>query len=177
MAPQAILELVDGKRDMLFSMTARNVARSAILGTKWLSIQTKHAMHRLFQFRGENAVKEFDEEVERQKGLLLREDKVYEAWRKRREEKPLGAIEDRIEERVLYMTSRHNLRGMHEINEKMKEKRRKESYVSDEEKQAELDALKGTSEDDEGHVQSLPTVNERKPASSQAEKKKEENTA
>ena len=74
MAPQAILELVDGKRDMLFSMTARRAARSAILGTKWLSESTRDAMYRVFQFRGENSVKEFDEEVERQKALLLAED-------------------------------------------------------------------------------------------------------
>ena len=139
MAPQAILELVDGKRDMQFCMTARKVARSSILGTKWLSESTKNAMHRVFQFRGQVAIKEFDQEVERQKALLLREDKIYEYWRRKRENKPLREIEDRIDERSRYTTSVHNKKQIRELEKRVEEKRRRDAYVSEEEKKAEYD--------------------------------------
>jgi hypothetical protein len=142
MAPQAILELVDGKRDMHFSMTARRVARSAILGTKWLSESTKDAMFRIYQFKGQEKVKEFDEEVERQKALLLREDKVYEAWRKRKEEKPIKDLQDRIDERQMYTVSRGNRKKVRALEEYFEDKKRRAAYISDEEKLAEQDKLK-----------------------------------
>jgi hypothetical protein len=141
MAPQAILELVDGKRDMLFSMTARRVARSKILGTKWLSESTRDAMYRIFQFRGENGVKEFDEEVERQKALLMAEDKRFENWQMKKEEKTIQQLEDRVDERAMYTTSRHNRRKLRELEARDNEKRRANAYVSEEDKDAELKML------------------------------------
>jgi len=149
MAPQAILELVDGTRDMQFSMTARRVARSSILATKWLSESTKNAMHRIIQFR-ENGAKEFDEEVERQKALLLKEDKIYEAWKKSKEDRSLRDIENRIDERALYTTSRHNRRRWKTMDQQHEEKKRRDAYVSEEEKKAEyVENLGGYKTDDE----------------------------
>ena len=137
MAPQAILELVDGKREMLLSMTARRVARAHLLDTKWLSQETKEDMSRLFQFGGADRVTSFNAEVERQKALLQREDKVYEAWRKRREEKPLRDIEDRVDERHKYTVSRSNRRQIKMLEERAMAKRERDAYVSEEEKKAE----------------------------------------
>jgi hypothetical protein len=142
MAPQAILELVDGKRDMHFSMTARRVARSAILGTKWLSESTKDAMFRVYQFKGQEKVKEFEEEVERQKALLLREDKVYEAWRNRKEAKPIKDLQDRIDERAMYTVSRGNRKKVRKLEEYFEDKKRRAAYISEEEKLADEDKLK-----------------------------------
>jgi Ribosomal protein L17 len=154
MAPQAILELVDGTRDMQFSMTARRVARSSVLGTKWLSESAKNAMHRIIQFR-ENGVKEFDDEVERQKALLLKEDKIYEAWWKSKEDRSLRDIEDRIDERALYTTSRHNRRRWRAMDRQHEEKKRRDAYVSEEEKKAEYEEnlVRYKTDDEEGaHV-------------------------
>jgi succinate dehydrogenase/fumarate reductase flavoprotein subunit len=138
MAPQAILELVDGKRDMHFSMTARRVARSSILGTKWLSESTRDGMYRIFKFRGEDRVKEFDDEVERQKRLLEREDNLYEAWRKFKEDKPVKEIEDRLDERMQY-TAAYKMRKLPRFKARFEEKRRKEelkkTILSEEEKE------------------------------------------
>jgi len=139
MAPMAILELVDGKRDILFSMTARKVARSAILGTKWLSQSTRDAMYRLFQFRGQDAVKLFDKEVEHQKQVLLREDKVYEAWKRVKGGKSLRVIEDRVDERLRYTTSPHNRKIIRALERKNEEKRRKDAYISQEESKQEYE--------------------------------------
>jgi hypothetical protein len=143
MAPLAILELVDGKKDMHFSMTARIVARSAILGTKWLSESTRNAMHRIFQSRGKDAVAEFDREVDRQKALLLQEDRFYEMWKKRKDLKPLRDIESRIHERAMYTTSVHNRRKIRELQERDEEKRRNDSHVSEEEKMTEYERARG----------------------------------
>jgi Ribosomal protein L17 len=142
MAPQAILELVDGKRDIHFSMTARRVARSAILGTKWLSESTKDAMYRVFQFQGQKRIKEFDEEVDRQKQLLLEEDKHHEEWLRMKEEKPIRKIEDRVFERARYTTSKHNAKKRKQLEAMDMERQRKDAYVSEEEKKAEVDRLK-----------------------------------
>jgi hypothetical protein len=156
MAPQAILELVDGTRDMQFSMTARRVARSSILATKWLSESTKNAMHRIIQFR-ENGAKEFDEEVERQKAILLKEDKNYEAWRKSKEDRSLRDIENRIDERALYTTSRHNRRRWKAMDQQHEEKKRRDAYVSEEEKKAEyVENLGGYKPD---HEEGAPVAN------------------
>ena len=142
MAPQAILELVDGKRDMLFSMTARRVARSHLLGTKWLSQETREDMYRLFQFGGQDRVKAFNEEVERQKVLLQNEDKVVEKMRKRREEKPLRDVEDRVDERARYTVSRNNRRQIKAMQERAREKRERDAFVSEEEKKAEEEKMR-----------------------------------
>ncbi len=136
-APLAIIELVDGKRDMLFSMTARRVARSRILGTKWLSQETRDDIYRLFQFGGEARTKAFEEEVERQKLLLQKEDKVYEAFRKRREEKPIRELMDRIDEREQYTVSRNDRKKIRDMERRAREKRERDSFVSEEEKKAE----------------------------------------
>lgn len=146
MAPLAILELVDGKRDMHFSMTARIVARSAILGTKWLSESTRNAMYGIFQFRGEHVVAEFDREVERQKALLLKEDRVYEKWKRKKDAKPLRDIENRIHERAVYTTSVHNRRKIRELEERDEEKRRNDSHISEKEKRAEYEQIRGRSQ-------------------------------
>jgi hypothetical protein len=161
MAPQAILELVDGSRDMQFSMTARRVARSSILGTKWLSESAKDAMYRVIQFR-DNGVKEFDEEVERQKRLLLKEDKMYEAWRRTKETKTVRDIEDRVDQRTLYTTSRHNRRKWKEIEEKEEDKKRKDAKVSEEEKKKEYEqnVVRYKKDDDDTQQVSEPQTKE-----------------
>src|SRR5271170_8295394 len=105
MAPLAILELVDGKRDMLYSMTARNVARSKLLGTKWISLSTRDKMHQVIKFRGPNAVKEFDEEVALQETILMKEDAEYEKWQKHKATKTVEDIQKRIDERENYTIS------------------------------------------------------------------------
>ena len=142
MAPQAILELVDGKRDMLFCMTARRVARSHLLETKWLSQETREDMYRLFQYGGPDRVKAFNEEVERQKALLQREDQVYETWRKRKEEKPLREVEDRVDERARYTVSPSNRREIRRMEERNREKRERDAFVSEEEKKAEEEKMR-----------------------------------
>ena len=161
MAPLAILELVDGKRDMQFSMTARRVARSLILGTKWLSETTKEAMYKLLQSRG---VKTFDEEVERQKTLLMKEDKMYEAWKKLKEGKSVREIEDRVYERALYTTSKYNRRRWRELEQRQVTMNRKDSHMTEEEKEAERQAsvVKTTPDgEEEGREESIPLVNDK----------------
>src|SRR5271169_1505184 len=137
MAPLAILELVDSKRDMHFCMTARRVARSQILGTKWLSQSTRDDMFQIFQFKGKNTVQDFDKEVERQKAILLREDKVYEGYRRRKQEKSLEEIKKRIDERLLWTTSIHNRKARRKLEKEGEEKRRRDAHVSEEELKAE----------------------------------------
>lgn len=122
---------------MLFSMTARRVARSAILGTKWLSESTKDAMFRIYQFTGQERIKEFDQEVELQKEILLKEDTVYERWRKRKEDKPIRELQDRIDERSLYTVSRGNRKKVRELEKHFEDKKRRDAYVSEEEKKEE----------------------------------------
>jgi hypothetical protein len=161
MASQAILELVDGQRDMHFSMTARRVARSSILGTKWLSESTRDAMYRIFQFRGGNAVREFDEEVERQKQLLIREDKIQNTLQRIKDGKTIRRIEDRIDERAQYNTSPHNRKKMRQLEMRDAEKRRKDAYLSEEDKKAELDAMK---KDPESGEELSATIEERRAA-------------
>jgi len=142
MAPMAILELVDGKRDMLWSMTARRVARSAILGTKWLSESSRDAMYRVFQFRGPDAVKQFDEEVERQKQLLLREDRKISREHKAIGERTVKQIEERVDERLRWTTSRHNRRAIREVQRKRVNQGWEDSKATEEDKDAELKKYK-----------------------------------
>jgi Ribosomal protein L17 len=138
MAPMAILELVDGKRDMLWSMTARRVARSAILGTKWLSESSRDAMYRVFQFRGPDAVKQFDEEVARQKKLLLREDRKIKREQKAIADRTLEQIDARIDHRKLYTISRHDHKAQRELSEKKVEQGKEDGTPTEEEKEADL---------------------------------------
>jgi hypothetical protein len=140
MAPQAILELVDGKRDMLFSMTARNVARSAILGTKWLSEPTKNAIHRLLKSRGEEGLKSFEEEVQHQKEILLREDDIYETQQTSISERPLERIKDRVLHRKMQNTNPKNKKKRRLLEEEWEERKRRLAYVSEEDKNAEYSA-------------------------------------
>jgi hypothetical protein len=142
MAPLAILELVDGKRDMHFCMTARRVARSQILDTKWLSESTRDDMFRIFQFKGKNTVKDFDKEVERQKAILLKEDKVYEGYRRRKQEKTLEQIQERIDERLLYTTSVHNRKAMRTLEKEGEDRRRRKIHMSEKETKDEEEKLK-----------------------------------
>ena len=141
MAPLAILELVDGKRDMHFSMTARRVARSQILGTKWLSQSTRDDMFGIFQFRGQHTVKDFDKEVERQKSILLYEDKVYDGYRRRKEEKSLEEIKKRIDERLIWTTSIHDRKARRKLEKEAEEKRGRDAHVSEEELKAEREKM------------------------------------
>jgi hypothetical protein len=142
MAPLAILELVDGKRDMHFCMTARRVARSQILDTKWLSESTRDDMFRIFQFKGKNTVKDFDKEVERQKAILLKEDKVYEGYRRRKQEKTLEQIQERINERLLYTTSIHNRKAMRTLEKEGEDRRRRKIHMSEKETKDEEEKAK-----------------------------------
>jgi len=164
MAPQAILELVDGKRDMQWCMTARKIARSQLLGTKWVSEATKNAMYQLLQFRGENGTKQFDEEVERQKNLLIREDKIYDVIQKNKQSKTVKDIEDRIFERAQYTTSQRNRKKAREFKEQEQEKRRRDAYVSEEEKKVEYEKemarRRGFEEPDDKDV--LPSITQTK---------------
>jgi hypothetical protein len=138
----AILELVDGKRDILWSMTARRVARSAILGTKWLSESSRDAMYRVFQFRGPDAVKQFDEEVARQKKLLLREDRKITREHKALEDRTVDQIDERVNERKQWTTSRHNRRAIRAMMENRSNQVDEEGRATEEEKEAELERLK-----------------------------------
>ncbi|KAF5097702.1 hypothetical protein D0Z00_002303 [Geotrichum galactomycetum] len=61
-APQSILELVDGKRDMKFSLTARVVARLEKQGLP-LDRNTKADVAKIYKYR-ENAEEDFRKEVE-----------------------------------------------------------------------------------------------------------------
>jgi hypothetical protein len=142
MAPLAILELVDGKRDMHFCMTARRVARSQILDTKWLSESTRDDMFRIFQFKGKNTVKDFDKEVERQKAILLKEDKVYEGYRRRKQEKTLEQIQERIDERLLYTTSIHNRKARRTLEKEGEDRRRRKIHMSEKETKDEEEKAK-----------------------------------
>jgi hypothetical protein len=96
-------------------------------------------MYRIFQFRGENAVREFDEEVERQKLLLIKEDKLQQNLNRMREEKTIRQIEDRIDERAIYNTSPNNRKKLRQMEKKDSEKRRRDAYLSEEDKKAELE--------------------------------------
>ena len=139
MAPQAILELVDGKRDMLFSMTARKIARYAILGTEWRSRSTVRALGRILKYRGPNAEQEFEDEVGRQRAILEKEDKTYEKWLTFRREIPVKDIQDRVYERELFGMSQKNRRKRKELNEIFRKRRDEAAYISEEEKKAEHD--------------------------------------
>lgn len=61
-APQSILELVDGKRDIKFSMTARIVARLEAQGLP-LDGTTKRDVTKVYKYRP-NGESEFRQEVE-----------------------------------------------------------------------------------------------------------------
>ena len=69
-APSAILEFVDGPKDMRYHMTAAAVAKDTLAGqtpTKVTLLNKK----KVLQFRGANAKQEFNKMVERMKGLRL----------------------------------------------------------------------------------------------------------
>jgi hypothetical protein len=181
-SPLAILELVDGKRDMLFSMTARRVARSRILGTKWLSQETRDDIHRLFQFGGQSRVQAFEEEVERQKVLLEKEDKAYEAFRKRREEKPIREITDRIDERARYTVSRNDRRKLREMDRRAQEKKERDSFVSKEERDAYVEKNQVVHqpnpfqrEQEEAHAKRVKELQEKEREQKRLEKEKRRN--
>ena len=74
-APQAILELVNGQRDMRFSMTARSVAQKELQGKssrKDFPYYTLENMRKVIMFRP-NGRKALAEEVEKQKKSLQEE--------------------------------------------------------------------------------------------------------
>lgn len=60
-APQSILELVDGKRDMKFALTARAVARLEAQG-QVLDKKTKESVKKIYRSRP-NGEEEFQKEV------------------------------------------------------------------------------------------------------------------
>lgn len=69
-APSAILEFVDGPKDMRYHMTAAAIAKDTITGqtpTKVTLLNKK----KVLQFRGANAKQEFNKMVQRMKGLKL----------------------------------------------------------------------------------------------------------
>ena len=69
-APSAILEFVDGPKDMRYHMTAAAIAKDTLTGqtpTKVTLLNKK----KVLQFRGANAKQEFNKMVERMKGLEL----------------------------------------------------------------------------------------------------------
>ena len=71
----------------------------------------------------------------------LRRIKRLENWQKKKEEKTIQQLEDRVDERALYTTSRHNRRKLRELETRDNEKRRRNAYVSEEDKDAELKML------------------------------------
>jgi large subunit ribosomal protein L17 len=79
-APSAILELVDGPKDMRFAMTARTLARLEEEG-KELNEMTQRNVEKVTQFRkgGEEALKEM---VEKMKGLEAgdRSEPIRKQW-------------------------------------------------------------------------------------------------
>jgi large subunit ribosomal protein L17 len=70
-APSAILELVDGPKDMRFAMTARTLARLEYEG-KELNEMTQRNVEKVTQFRegGEHTLRDM---VERMKGLAVKD--------------------------------------------------------------------------------------------------------
>ena len=131
MAPLAILELVDGKRDMLQCMTARNMARSVILGTQWVSKATRDAMFRLFQFRGEEAIQEFEKEVARQHKILLKQDKEYKKEMEGRDNISEKGLEERLVEREIMSISLWDRKGRRKLTERRKALSRADRKVSE----------------------------------------------
>ena len=99
-------------------------------------------MFRIFQFKGKNTVKDFDKEVERQKAILLKEDKVYEGYRRRKQEKTLEQIQERIDERLLYTTSIHNRKARRTLEKEGEDRRRRKLHMSKEETKDEEEKLK-----------------------------------
>lgn len=79
-APSAILELVDGPKDMRFAMTARTVARLEEEG-KELNEMTQRNVEKVTQFRegGEDALREM---VEKMKGVDIgdRSEPIKKKW-------------------------------------------------------------------------------------------------
>jgi len=79
-APSAILELVDGPKDMRFAMTARTVARLEKEG-KELNEMTQRNVEKVTQFRegGQDALRDM---VERVKGLTVmgRDEPIEKKW-------------------------------------------------------------------------------------------------
>ena len=148
MAPQAILELVDGKKEMQWCMTARKVARSQLLETKWLSESTRDTMYQLLKYRGEEGVKAFDEEVERQKKILIHEDEVQASMQKKKEEKTLRQLQDRMDERDLWTLSHNNKSLLNKLKKREIEKRRTDSYISEEEKEQEIEEFRAKQADE-----------------------------
>ncbi|KAL1836832.1 hypothetical protein VTJ49DRAFT_4613 [Mycothermus thermophilus] len=71
-APSAILELVDGPRDMRFAMTAAAVARDRALGKEHTELTRKN-IAKVTRFR-QNGREEFEEMVEKVEGLKLGEE-------------------------------------------------------------------------------------------------------
>lgn len=129
MAPLAILELVDGKRDMLLCMTARNIARSAILGTKWVSKATRDAMFRLFQFGGETAIQKFEKEVARQQEILERQDKLYNQDLERRNNISFERLEERLYVRDKQNTSVWDRKARRWLVERGEEREKQDLFV------------------------------------------------
>ena len=132
MAPLAILELVDGKRDMLLCMTARNIARSAILGTKWVSKATRDAMFRLFQFGGEPAIQKFEKEVERQEEILREQDKVYNRYLDKRNNISVERLEERLLVRDRRTISKWDRKGRRWLKERGEERGKQDRFVPQE---------------------------------------------
>ena len=64
-APSAILELVDGPKDMRWAITARTIARERERGFMTLTEMTRLNAKKVTQFRGENGADELEEEVAR----------------------------------------------------------------------------------------------------------------
>ena len=63
-AASAILELVDGPRDMRFALAAQTVARDRLLGQPHTAI-TNQNIDKVIAFRGEGGREQFEEEVSR----------------------------------------------------------------------------------------------------------------
>jgi Ribosomal protein L17 len=133
-APLAILELVDGTRDMLWSMTARRVARSQILGTQFLSLATRDAMTRVLKFRGPPGKREFDREVAHQKNLLEKEDSAYQAWRTKVTGFDEKFLDDRVFERRVAGTSQVKSRQLSRLEKEFEERQEKKKGLPMEER-------------------------------------------
>lgn len=73
-APSAILELVDGQRDMRFAMTAATVARDEVLGRDSAHI-TKMNVKKVTAFRqdGEREFRALVDEIKEREGEVIRE--------------------------------------------------------------------------------------------------------
>lgn len=88
-------------------------------------------------------MKQFDEEVERQKKLLLSDDRKLNRDRKAIEERTVKDIQDRVDERLRYTLSRHDKRGMRELVEKTRNKEWEDSRPTQEEMDEEVKKYKG----------------------------------